>query len=258
MWLPLTHHPMLKKRNQRTWRTGSTLVRSPPTASRSSFSQKTAKKRFLCKLPLFPYPIPKHCWTLDVITIFIYHILKYGFLRLSEWPEIWKAETTEYFGYCYASSSCLDMTWKGHHLPQFLRNYHTTQTYIRKRKGTLHKHWKDNTSDRGHELGHEYRRSWGFSGAAVFKEADYTWFDEPVQSNCWSVQTTKQLWCVGWWVVVAFEWVIPSIPLFGYISGTICHFWVPNKTSFLLFSLHIGKCLFSKPLGESVIVSHVS
>lgn len=44
-----THHLMERKRTRRTWRTGSTLVRSPPAASRSSFSPKTAKKKFFCK-----------------------------------------------------------------------------------------------------------------------------------------------------------------------------------------------------------------
>lgn len=49
IWLHHTPHLMVKKMTRRTWRTGSTLVKSPLAASRSSFSPKTAKKRFLCK-----------------------------------------------------------------------------------------------------------------------------------------------------------------------------------------------------------------
>lgn len=47
---PHTPHQMAKKRIRTTWRTGSTPVRSPPAASRSSFSPKRAKRIFLCKL----------------------------------------------------------------------------------------------------------------------------------------------------------------------------------------------------------------
>lgn len=50
-WLLLTHPLMVRKRSRRTWRTGSTQARSPPTASRSSFCLKTAKKTFSCTFP---------------------------------------------------------------------------------------------------------------------------------------------------------------------------------------------------------------
>lgn len=59
-WLLLTHHLMARKRNRRTWRTGSTQARSPPTASRSSFCLKTAKKMSLCKFPSQLVPSVAH------------------------------------------------------------------------------------------------------------------------------------------------------------------------------------------------------
>lgn len=51
--LPRIPHLKVRKRTKRTWRTGNTPVKSPPPASRSSFSPKTAKKSFLCKSLIF-------------------------------------------------------------------------------------------------------------------------------------------------------------------------------------------------------------
>lgn len=152
------------------------------------------------------------------------------------------------------------MTWKGHHLPQFPRNCHTTQIYIRKRKGTQHKHWKDNTPDRGHELGHEYRLVI-MIGASVVELSLRKLIILGLTSQCSQiVGVCKQLNSFG---VSVGQWLLllsGSYHLFHCldtapdISGTICHFWVPNETSgsssFLLFSLHIGKRLFSKPLAN--------
>lgn len=62
-----TPHLMVRKRSRRTWRIGSTPVRSPPPPSRSNFSPKTAKKRFLCKSQLLPSIHPKLLqWVLNI------------------------------------------------------------------------------------------------------------------------------------------------------------------------------------------------
>lgn len=53
--LHLTPHLMERKRTRTTRRTGSTLVRSPHPASRSSFRPKTAKKSFSCKFQLISW-----------------------------------------------------------------------------------------------------------------------------------------------------------------------------------------------------------
>lgn len=108
--------------------------------------------------------------------------------------------------------------------PSSPRNYHTTQVF-------LHKKEKGNTTQtlkRQHTWQGARKRTdhgWGFSGSAVFKENDYSWFDEPLQSNCWSVQTTKRLWCIGWGVVVAFDTIVVA---FDTIHSIV---WIQHQIS---------------------------
>lgn len=59
--LPHTPPLMVRKGTRRIWRKGSTRVRSPPVASRSSFRPKKAKRRFLCKSQLLPHVPSTHC-----------------------------------------------------------------------------------------------------------------------------------------------------------------------------------------------------
>ncbi|KAG7220412.1 hypothetical protein INR49_018250 [Caranx melampygus] len=68
---PHTPRLMGRRRTRRTWRTGSTLARSPPAASRSSFSPKTAKKRFW-------YVPPQAVMAVDTLLETTHHIEEIG------------------------------------------------------------------------------------------------------------------------------------------------------------------------------------